>query len=134
MSFNFRQINENDKSEVSGWFKSNGFIEPSDDIKGSIGVIVEKNDTKCAVGWLLPTTSSICFYEWVQTNPKISVYLKSKSVSALTRFMLKTAKELGFRHLMGFTPESNTSLLKFYKNRLGASIGSKSLRSVYKEL
>lgn len=113
-----RLYSEKDRPEISEWYKKAGTLLLDPEYLPS-GFIVSKNGIDIAVGFLIETNTKLALYEYMQTNPNASVYLRSRAVKHLTEFMVTTAKSMGYGSLMGMTPVDKKSLLKMY-GRMGA--------------
>lgn len=128
-----RKINSADIKVVTPWYLARGDDFLTDFCPMETGFVVEDTGTLIAVGFLLMTNSKLCFMEYLQTNNNESVAKQGKAIILLTKFLEKLSKELGFKVILGLTPEDHLSLAQHYERR-GALFGKKLMRLIYKRL
>lgn len=107
---------------------------PEKSVSGELGFTVVMGSDPVACGFLIPTSTEICLYEFVDANPKFSTYTKAKAIKILTHSVERLAKEMGFKLLLGYVPSENRTLLEFYKRIDNVTITKKTYRAVIKEL
>jgi hypothetical protein len=113
-----RPFLESDRAIVSPWYK-NGLMES--DYIGD-GFVVARDQEIMAVGFLIKTRTKLAIYEFMQTNPVATSYIRAKATLLLTRHILGEAQRAGFGVLLGYTPPGvSRGLLKMY-DRIGCSL------------
>lgn len=72
MSFNIREITEDDFPEISRWFSDRRWPLPAvDGVGAKIGALAEKNGIIYACIYSYVTGTSMAYLEWPGTNPDI---------------------------------------------------------------
>lgn len=107
---------------------------PEKTVSGDLGFTVVMGSAPVACGFLIPTSTEICLYEFVDANPKFTTYTRAKAIKILTHSVETLAKEMGFKLLLGYVPSKNQSLLEFYKRIENVTITEETYRAVIKEL
>jgi hypothetical protein len=118
----------NTNEVVNSWYEG---VDTS--LRGHIGLVAHRGDEMIASGFLVPTYSSFCIYEFLQTNPKCSSFTRAKAVRILAKTAVHWAKDHGYAVLMGFVEPNRKDLQKEYQ-RQGAHVSEKSFYQVTRRL
>lgn len=103
---------ENTNKVVLDWYQ-----DLSAEIVGGIGLVAHRGDEMLASGFLIPTYSSLCMWEFIRTNPNSGRFSAAKAVKLITQTAIQWAKDHGYKLLVGFVDRNNTSLLKEFKRQ-----------------
>lgn len=103
---------------VDAWYRKKGKELPSHLLGDSKGFIVSSDDALVACGFLIETKAKFCLLEFIETNPELPRVTQSRGYALLIHAMIDIVKLLGFKVIMGFVPEDNTSVKRYYK-RIG---------------
>lgn len=105
-----RTFEASDYSDVASWWKAHNWPVLPIEALPKLGFIVPG---VCA-GWLYETDSTLCWLEWVVSNPLTSKEERSVALDEVISSLLSRAKELGFKQV--FTTVVHPKLVDRYKN------------------
>lgn len=128
-----RRFEEKDEAPYAQWFIKRDKPVPPNVIRGHLGFVVEKNGIKLAVGFLLPTSTGVCFLEHIQTNPFESKISQGRALMFLVDAMIDVVRSMGYRSIMGFVEENHRSLKRYY-DRIGGRTTRKRFEAYYMEV
>lgn len=126
-----RRLDPGEHFLVRQWWIQRELQPP--ELKGMLGLVADQDEEPVAVGFLILTNSSYCFYDFVQTSLKTRGYSRARAVRLLAESAIQLAKDLGYQSLIGFVQNHQKSWLKMY-DHLGCETSSKDYRVVTRRL
>lgn len=116
------KIGEGHDAIIDSWYAEKGLPIPPKWMRGNLAFVARRNGALVACAHLIPGNGTeICFLEFVQTNPKLSIMTQARGLLFIIRCMIEFVKASGFRAIMGFVPQDLISLRKFY-DRIGGKV------------
>lgn len=103
---------------VDAWYRKKGKDLPAHLLGDAKGFIVASDNALVACGFLIETKAKFCLAEFIETNPELPKITQSRAYAMLIHTMIDLVKLLGFKVIMGFVPEENLSIKRYYQ-RIG---------------
>ena len=134
---NLRIAKHSDYETLKEWWAFWRFPAPSfyslpqEDKENFCGVIAYKDDKEIASGFLYKTNSTLCWVEYIVTNPMTSAEERSEGVQKVLNSLSELAIEFGY--VAVFSSLKNENLINKYKDN-GFVEGSKNTTEMIKIL
>jgi predicted N-acetyltransferase YhbS len=116
---------EGDRFDVEFLPKSGGFVAESDGALVACGYLMRSYDDE--------GRPAMALMEFLQVNHEVSEQAAGRGLLRIALFIEDLSRKLGFRYILGFTPENHFTLAKFYE-RQGARQYGKLMRLFQKLL
>ncbi len=87
-----------DLGEINSWYQERGLTALGAEFLPKTGYIV----SQVAAGFLYTTDSNLALLEGYITNPRASKRVCITAIDSITTALLRTAKELGVKHILAF--------------------------------
>jgi hypothetical protein len=104
-----RKFYKEDLGQINGWLEARGWPVLTESVLPRTGFIVDET----AVGFLYKTDSSLCWMEWLVTNPSAPSEHRDKALDGVIEHLTSEAKMWGARAV--FTSVSDAGLIERYK-------------------
>lgn len=128
-----KKLHRSDWPSFLDWYGGDG--APSDIlIPFDTGFVAYDNKGPLAIGFLILTNADFAMADYIQTNPNRSKIRQGRGMYKIVEFLINYAKELGYRAIAGFTPDTNSPVIKMYENWAGAQISQRSAKFIFKLL
>jgi hypothetical protein len=128
-----RRLGEGDREASADWYLIRGDGVPDRDFTGDLGFVIEKDGQRAAIGYLIPTGTKMCLFEYFMTNPALPKLVQGRALTFMALAMVEIARELGFAVILGLVPEDNLGLQRFYQKQ-NALPGKKKLVPFYRRV
>jgi hypothetical protein len=113
-----RLLIDNDYDTLLGWWKWFRFAPPPKNAlpnNGTCGIMVSKSGINVCAGFLYLTNSSMCWMEYIVSNPEVkSKSTREECISLLINSLSDFANEQGYSII--YTSVKNQNLIKKYLN------------------
>lgn len=116
---------------IAALFTSNNFPPIPQNALPDDGIMVYEDTQLIAAGFLYTTNSSLCWLEWVTTNPTASPEARNRALNMLLEKLSQRAKALGFTHI--FSSLQDKGLINRYQ-KAGFNCTDTNMTNVIKEL
>ncbi len=98
----------------------------------ALGFVAMDGRLPIAAGFLISTNAGFCLMEHLQVNPKVNKIRQGRAIMAVATHIVDMAKSIGYKAVLGFTEEKNTSIRGMHKRLFEAKESNEPLRMVYK--
>lgn len=108
--FNWRYLRKEDYDTLVTWWKWFRFPAPTKEMlpdKGKGGIMVFKENTPVCAGFLYQTNSSICFMEYIVSNPEYRDKDRQEGIKETIRHLSKIGSLLGYEVMFTFVNNKN---------------------------
>lgn len=122
-------VYRDDNTEVKSWYAQ---VDP-EGLRGNLGLVARRGKQMIAAGFLIPTHTKLCLWDFVKSNPEASSFSRAKAIILLAQTAERWARDQGFKSLLGWIPPHRKDLEKAYL-RLNAQVSSETYRSVTRRL
>lgn len=132
--FEPRLLIESDYDIATSWHEFWRFPQPPKEClpnNGLSGLMIMKEDIPVCMGYLYFTNSSMCWLEWIISNPEYKEKDRAVAIQLLITELSNIAEGKGFKVI--FTSVKNPNLIKHYKE-CGYVVGSENTKEMIKKI
>lgn len=132
MSMTVRKLNSSLWGEIRGWYRDNPFVEVF--MSKDCGYVAFFDGKPLACGFLVETNCKFAMMEHLQVNPSANKISQGRALIAVAGHIIESAKNLGYKCILGMTPKDNNSVIKMHKKVFKGLESDADFKIVYKVL
>lgn len=110
-----KYVASEDRESVASWWEAYGDSALPERMLPETGYLAHDGDKKVAAGWVYYTNSTVAAYEWMVTNPTLSMTYRSRGLIRLTMHILQEIRKEGAEYV--FTTTQDTALAGILKRK-----------------
>ena len=135
MKFNIRKLTENDWDTLVSWWEAwPKWNTPAQDFlpdNATSGLMIEKNNIPIVAGFIYTSNSSLCYLDWIISNPKYREKDRKQAIELLISEAENKMKKNGYKYILSIT--RNKQLLNVHE-KLNWTIDNKCSHEIIKKI